>query len=654
MANIDNHYSDEYTQLTLLLDSEEERRTRLADKLAQHEADLNLKIAKQKYEVIEKFDKKHLQIKSQLEEAERKKDQKTIDKLNKELDKLKEKAEKAKQQVEKANQLSRQLDDLKERGLDGSLSKAKAYRDVYGTKDALAIGITSLINSIADMSKQVMSKADQIAKYQSAIDTRLYGSTNNKTFMGSYYRNFSRDVTGLAGISPLISQDTLMGNIANMVSKGIAFNVEQRAAMETLKDKIATTFSAFDSSLIKLIRIQQADTTAGRLGMEAALNEFLNNMYSTTEYMTDAAASIRTSIYEASALMGATQATAFEFQVQKWMGSMYSVGMSHEGVQGIASALGKLSSGDISGLTSGGASNLLIMAANKAGLSIGDILNNSLNAADTNKLLAGVVSYLGELNNSSSSLVTRQQLARVFGLNASDLKAIGNLSASQIEGTQKTNGNYGGFINNLYKMAGSMYGRTSIGELMSNAKENFAYTLSAGLANNPALYATMMAANMLQDLVGGIAIPTVYALGSGVDLKTTVAQIMQTGAMSASLLQGVATMLGAGTSGAGIGGISGRQILNALGLTGGSMTTLGVGSSGNVYIGGGGTEVEAATFGEAEKKKLEITGEDPDKAEVTAKTINDSIWAVHDLIKGFKQDLATYQLEGFKTKASPY
>jgi hypothetical protein len=40
-------------------------------------------------------------------------------------------------------------------------------------------------------------------------------------------------------------------------------------------------------------------------------------MYETTEYMTEAAASIRANIYEASALMGATEATAFEYQVQK-------------------------------------------------------------------------------------------------------------------------------------------------------------------------------------------------------------------------------------------------------------------------------------------------------------------------------------------------
>jgi len=641
--------TDTLANLTAKLHEFEALQKEATEEVAQFELDKKVDVVNKQLKVekdyIKKQQKQRKKLLDDLEKAETEKDKA---RLKRKLDNLNAEAKAAAENIEKAANLQKKLDNLKERGLDGKLSKAKAYIDTYGAKDSLAIGLTSLVNSIANMSQQMMSKADQIAQYQSAIDTRLYGSSTNKTFMGSYFRSLSKDVTGLAGISPLISQENFMSNIATMVSRGIAFNIEQRAAMETLKDKIATTFSSFDSSLIKLIRIQQADTTAGRLGMEAALNEFLNSMYSTTEYMTDAASDIRSSIYEASALMGATQATAFEFQVQKWMGSMYSVGMSREGIQGIASALGKLSAGDISGLTGGGASNLLIMAANKAGLSIGDILNNSLNAENTNKLLAGVVSYLGELGSSSSSLVTRQQLARVFGLSASDLKAISNLSEAQIAGTTETTGNYGGFVNNLYKMAGSMYGRTSIGELMKTAKDNFSYTIAAGLANNPALYATMMAANMLQDLVGGIAIPTVYALGSGVDLKTTVAQIMQTGAMSASLLQGVATMLGAGTGGAGLGGVSGRQILNALGLTGGSMTTLGMGTSGSVYIGGGGSEVEQAALGSAEDKKLEISSENPDKADVTAATINDSIWAVHTLISQFMGEIKGYQQTGFK------
>ena len=60
------------------------------------------------------------------------------------------------------------------------------------------------------------------------------------------------------------------------------------------------------------------------------------------------------------------------------MGSLYSVGMSHDAVQGIAGALGQLSAGDISGLNGTGYGNLLVMAANNAGLSLADILQKGL------------------------------------------------------------------------------------------------------------------------------------------------------------------------------------------------------------------------------------------------------------------------------------
>ena len=40
-------------------------------------------------------------------------------------------------------------------------------------------------------------------------------------------------------------------------------------------------------------------------------------MYETTEYMTDQARAIRASLAEAEALLGATSATSFEYQVQK-------------------------------------------------------------------------------------------------------------------------------------------------------------------------------------------------------------------------------------------------------------------------------------------------------------------------------------------------
>ena len=127
----------------------------------------------------------------------------------------------------------------------------------------------------------------------------------------------SSTITQNVGVSPFIQQKDVVEKLKSLVGQGISFNVEQRAFLETIKDKIADTFEAADASLVKLVRIQQADSTAARLGMESALTSFLNNMYETTEYMEQAANSIRANIYEASALMEAEKATEFEYQVQK-------------------------------------------------------------------------------------------------------------------------------------------------------------------------------------------------------------------------------------------------------------------------------------------------------------------------------------------------
>ena len=127
----------------------------------------------------------------------------------------------------------------------------------------------------------------------------------------------STDIRNVAGVSPLIKQESVVSNLEKLVGQGISFDVEQRAFLETIKDKIATTFEAADGTLLRLVRIQQQDTTAARLGMESALTSFLNNMYETTEYMQSVAKSVRNSLQEAEALMGSKSAAAFEKKKKK-------------------------------------------------------------------------------------------------------------------------------------------------------------------------------------------------------------------------------------------------------------------------------------------------------------------------------------------------
>lgn len=432
-------------------------------------------------------------------------------------------------------------------------------RDVKGAQ------INAAFDIMAGFAKQLEKTAADVAEAQTEIDTRLQGSKNDKSVLGSYWSRMSSHITGNIGMSPFIRQADAVNNLKTLVGKGIAFNVEQRAFLETISDKIATTFEATDASLLKLVRIQQADSTAARLGMESALTAFLNNMYETTEYMTEAADSIRASIYEASALMSAEEATEFEYQVQKWMGSLYSVGFQN--TQGLSDALGKLAAGDISGITDDSYGNLLVMAANKANLSIAEILQDGLNDDETNALMHAMVEYLGGIyTETKDNKVVAQQFANVYGLTASDLKAAANL-ASSTTNVYKNKLNYGGMMGHLSDMANSMGSRTAMGTMVQNVIENFKYTTAAGIGNDPVLYTMYTVASMLDDTVGGIAIPTIgaWAMGNGteIDLETTVADIMRTGAMAGGLLGGIGKMIGGLTRGA---NGSGSGMLKAFGV----------------------------------------------------------------------------------------
>jgi hypothetical protein len=141
------------------------------------------------------------------------------------------------------------------------------------------------------------------------------------------------------------------------------------------------------------------------------------------------------------------------------MGSMYSVGMSEGAVNSIATAIGDIAAGKIDAITGEGAGNLVVMAANQAGISVADILADGMTDEDANNLLATAVEYLADLyNDNQESRVVQQQIAGVFGVAASDLKAAVNLAKDNktIDAIFKTKTSYDSNIDRLYSMADTM------------------------------------------------------------------------------------------------------------------------------------------------------------------------------------------------------
>lgn len=577
--------------------------------------------------------------------------------LDKDIQKIYDERQKLIEKQEQANfkNAKKRYEELRKSGM--SATEAKETLRAEGVEDpdtvAKIANREKTVKAFSNFAKQLEGTVKEIAYSQTAIDTRLYGS-NNEKLGGSYWKQLSWNIGSNVAISPFVKQADVVDNLKTLVGKGIAYNVEQRAFLDTISDKIATTFEATDATLLKLVRIQQADSTAARLGMEAALNQFLNSMYETTEYMTEAAASIRANIYEASALMGAAEATAFEYQVQKWMGSLYSAGFNN--TSGLSGALGKLAAGDISAVTDGGYGNLLVMAANKANLSIAEILAEGLDDTETNQLMQAMVSYLGQIyDETKNSKVVAQQFANVYGLTASDLKAAANLAKST-GAISKSNLGYGNFMNQLNSMANSMWSRTSMGEMMENIWGNFQYGLAEGMANDPVLYTLYNTASILSDVTGGIDFSIPMYMGTGTAQTFNIADMMRVGALGGSMLAGVGKLLSGLSS---VGGFSGSGMLKAFGVgnglntisygtgTGFETITSGASTSNSGYVGNTeGSDVQNKTMQDAKDDTNEQLAVAKDEDEETKlSTVDEHIVQIYQLLTDVVDGVAPFRVK---------
>jgi hypothetical protein len=519
----------------------------------------------------------------------------------------------------------------------------KLTRDESGDFDR-GKAISSAIKTLSDAAQALEKKIDESASYKGVIDTRLQGSSN-ETKGGSYWDQITQDIIRIGAITPYYKQETFENNIETLVNRGIAFDLKQRAFLMTIQEKIANTFDVADGTLLRLIRIQQEDSTAGRLGMESALNTFLNSMYETSEYLSDVADNVRGSLEEMQALMQGAEAAEVEYQVQKWLGSLYSVGMSQSAVQSISDALGQIAAGQVDALTNGGAGNLLVMAANDAGLSIADMLTGGISSSQTNELLQATVNYLAELANSAEdNRVVQQQLAEVFGVKASDLRAATNLaSQGSTQGIYGHNLSYNDMLAQLISMTGSMGSRTSIAEKMTNLWENGQHALAGSIANNPMTYFVYKMATLVDDATGGINIPFVSVMGSGVDINATVADLMRVGAMGAGILGSLGSIVsGLGSS------FNGVSMLGKLGITsesGLAVTPRGTGAAGSVSVGAvstsesgyvgnaSGSDIKNATLQEAAdtKKQQMIEAKESEEAN-QIDVLNTTVLKIYELL----------------------
>lgn len=620
-----------------LVNQVQEYKVSQVKKTLEKQEEIELAYTKMRLDKIEAYEKKI----SKTKDAEKKKalEKELADYKNlqgKQFETWKENLNKQVTQVAKYQEKLNEIEERSQKRIKATQATTNAFSSGKTITERLTSlkegGLSGLSGYLGNYAASLNSQIESIARRRGVIDTALQGTDLSWNSLG-------RDITKLAAISPYVSQDSLANNIQTMIASGINFNVEQRAFLATITEKIAATFDANDASLRQLIKIQQTDTTASRLGMESALTAFLNNMFQTSEYMKQSASSVRSALLEATSLMGGTEATEFEYQAQKWLGSLSSVGF--QDTSSLANALNSLASGDVNSLSSG-TGTLLLMAANSIGMDISNILNKGLTATDTNNLLNAMTSYMANMySQANGSKVLQQQYAKIFGLSASDLKAASNLASSQklVYGNSLSNTQ---MIQRLSDMMSTMGKRMSIGEKLSNLKSNFSYTMAAGIANNPALYSLYNVSSLLDGLFGGgeFSLPLVVGTGTPQTFKTSdLLRIATLGGSAISGLPGMINSLGSLTNPS--------TMLRILGIgTGDNIVSRGTGdigitvsgesssSSGGYGINGNLSDIQASLMSEKTKEVNEqIANASQDQEEATLSSTNNYLNNIYTLLK---------------------
>lgn len=479
------------------------------------------------------------------------------ERLEAELEKRQRTAD-ARQNATEAKERAKQEKQLREMRLQANISlmgnkeqwktldkteKARIKRETAHDVASKALGDTMnhLANSINNFASQFESYIKAYTQYQQKINVRLQGS-------GRWWQGITgieSRISNSIGITPYVRTQDVMENVVKATEAGIAFNIEQRAFLQTLSENIANTFNAFDSNLLRIIRIQQQDSTAARLGMEAGLTQFLNSRFSDTSYLNSLFDSVSGSLLQATSTMDAKQSVAFEYIVQKWLGSLTSVGFGESAISAIASGLGMLGSGDVSGLAGNTAmQNLLVMSASRAGLSYADMLKDGLDASNTNKLMKSMVEYLQEIAKSDNNVV-KSQIASIFGVTVADLSSVGNLLTSDIMKIYSNSMTYGSMVGELYNQMSvpNLMSRLGIGGMTANLLENAKYSIGTGIASNPITYALWELTSMIEGVTGGIALPTFSVMGNMVDLNTTVTNLMRAGIVGVSTLGAIGEVM---------------------------------------------------------------------------------------------------------------
>lgn len=438
--------------------------------------------------------------------------------------------------------------------------------------------VGKILDVVSGISKKMSQNFAQAANFQNQYMGKVDARLQSEEAQTGFFKQITDDVQSTVGASRFVSQKELLQNVAKLTENGIAYNIEQRAMLATLSDKMVTTFDVLDNTLQRMIRIQQADLTMSQLGSEAQLTKFLNSQFEDTSYLNTMYDSVLAALTDSISSMDKNNATSFTYAVQKWLASLYSVGLSDQAVASIASGINALASGNINTLNSNQPLSVLMnMSATNAGLSYSDLLTQGLNASNVNDLMRSMVDYLGTIaENTTDNQVLRSQWSDVLGITLTDLRAVSNLTNNDISAIYRSNTTYDQSINETQNQLQTVVGRTAASERVQTMADNFMFNWGMNMAQNDAQYMTWYATQFVDQLLGVVGLQN-----STVGMITKVMSALpMLSSLSETLGDISNTSLSLNTSGGGILGVLGAlgniitlpfNIASALGSAVGNM-----------------------------------------------------------------------------------
>ena len=381
------------------------------------------------------------------------------------------------------------MEDTKLEKLIGSAGPMGKLVNIAGKILDVTTAVRKSINSWVDEAAGVL--ANNVGRINAALEGT-----------GQTYQNVTEDMVESLGLNRFVKQTDYISQIANLTSRGITYNVEQRALLETIKDKTVAAFESMDSSLLRLIRLRQQDLTATQFGLEAALRNTLNKVFKDSTYLRDLFSGIQSAVADAVVISGSRDVTEYSSVVQTWMGAMYESGVDSGMVTKLANAINALGSGNVSALASDSdIQRLILLSMDTVGMDYADILQQGLSSSDINDLLTAIVKYLTEIeSNTKNNNVLTSSYTQLFGMSMADLQAFKNLSKNMGSLTYVDQGSALSMTKNEIQALQSTQ-RTLVNEQIDNAFANAKFTFGSSIAKDASSYMTWKVSNLMLDVV---------------------------------------------------------------------------------------------------------------------------------------------------------